>query len=60
MAEAMGIDTVYTLDAFDEKAIRSALQHVFSQKGLSFMVVRGRCPHIESKQCRAGRATEDL
>jgi indolepyruvate ferredoxin oxidoreductase alpha subunit len=58
MAEAMGIDTVYTLDAFDEKVIRSALQHVFSQKGLSFMVVRGRCPHIDSKQCRAGRATQ--
>ena len=53
VAEAMGIDSVYTLDAFDEKAIRSALQQVFNQKGLSCMVVRGRCPHIESKQCRA-------
>jgi TPP-dependent indolepyruvate ferredoxin oxidoreductase alpha subunit len=52
VAEAMGIDNVYTLDAFDEKAIRSALQQVFNQKGLSCMVVRGRCPYIESKQCR--------
>ena len=57
VAEAMGIENVYTLDAFDEKAIRSTLQQVFSQKGLSFMVVRGRCPHIESKQCRAAGAS---
>jgi indolepyruvate ferredoxin oxidoreductase alpha subunit len=59
VAEAMGIDNVYTLDAFDEKAIRSALQQVFSLKGLSVIIVRGRCPHIESKQCRASGATGD-
>jgi indolepyruvate ferredoxin oxidoreductase alpha subunit len=53
VAEAMGIDHVYTLDAFDEKAIRSTLGQVFSRKGLSFMVVRGRCPHIETRRCRA-------
>ena len=60
VAAAMGIDTVYTLDAFDEKAIRSALQQVFNQKGLSCMVVRGRCPHIESKQCRVAGTTDKL
>jgi indolepyruvate ferredoxin oxidoreductase alpha subunit len=59
VAEAMGVDNVYTLDAFDEKAIRSALQQVFNQKGLSCMVVRGRCPHIESKQCRATNVTDE-
>jgi indolepyruvate ferredoxin oxidoreductase alpha subunit len=53
VAAAMGIDHVYTLDAFDEKAIRSTLGQVFSRKGLSFMVVRGRCPHIETRRCRA-------
>ena len=60
VAAAMGIDNVYTLDAFDEKAIRSALQQVFNQKGLSCMVVRGRCPHIESKQCRVAGTTDKL
>ncbi len=53
VAEAMGIDNVYTLDAFDENAIRQTLQEVFTRKGLSFLVVRGRCPHIETRQCRA-------
>jgi TPP-dependent indolepyruvate ferredoxin oxidoreductase alpha subunit len=53
VAEAMGIDNVRTLDAFDEAAIRKTLQEVFSRKGLSFLVVRGRCPFIESKKCRA-------
>jgi indolepyruvate ferredoxin oxidoreductase alpha subunit len=53
VAEAMGIDNVYTLDAFDEAAIRKTLQEVFSRKGLSFLVVRGRCPFIETKKCRA-------
>ena len=59
VAEAMGIGNVYTLDAFDEKAIRNTLQQVFNQKGLSCLVVRGRCPYIESKQCRATKATGD-
>ena len=53
VAAAMGIENVYTLDAFDEKAIRQTLQEVFNRQGLSFLVVRGRCPHIESKRCRA-------
>jgi indolepyruvate ferredoxin oxidoreductase alpha subunit len=53
VAAAMGIDNVYTLDAFDETAIRKTLQEVFSRKGLSFLVVRGRCPFIESKRCHA-------
>ena len=57
VAEAMGVDKVYTLDAFDEKAIGWALEQVFSRTGLSVMIVRGRCPHIESKQCRAIGAT---
>jgi TPP-dependent indolepyruvate ferredoxin oxidoreductase alpha subunit len=60
VAEALGIDNVYTLDAFDEKAIRNALQQVFRQKGLSFMVVRGRCPYIENRRCLATGVTEDL
>ncbi len=58
VAEALGIDNVCTLDAFDEKAIRNALQQVFRQKGLSFMVVRGRCPYIENRRCRATRVSE--
>ncbi len=53
MAEALNIANVFTLDAFDEPAIAHTLQEVFTTKGLSFVVVRGRCPHIESKQCRA-------
>ena len=53
IAESLGIDYVYTLDAFDEASIRQTLQTVFSRKGLSFLVVRGRCPYIETRQCRA-------
>jgi TPP-dependent indolepyruvate ferredoxin oxidoreductase alpha subunit len=53
VAVAMGIENVYTLDAFDEAAIRLTLQEVFNRTGLSLLVVRGRCPYIESKQCRA-------
>ncbi len=37
VAEAMGIDNVYTLDAFDEAAIRKTLQEVFSRRGLYFI-----------------------
>ena len=53
VAESLGIENVYTLDAFDASAIRQTLQTVFNRKGLSFLVVRGRCPHIESRRCRA-------
>ena len=53
VAEAMGIENVYTLDAFDETAIRETLKAVFSRKGLSFLVVRGRCPFIETRRCVA-------
>jgi indolepyruvate ferredoxin oxidoreductase alpha subunit len=60
VAEAMGIDNVYTLDAFDEAAIRKTLQEVFSRKGLSFLVVRGRCPFIETKKCRATGTSDHL
>jgi indolepyruvate ferredoxin oxidoreductase alpha subunit len=58
VAEAMGIDNVYTLDAFDEKDIRKMLQQVFNLKELSVVIVRGRCPYIESKQCRVTRVAE--
>ena len=58
VAEAMGIDPVYSLDAFDEKAIRETLQEVFARKGLSFLVVRGRCPFIETRKCNATGASE--
>jgi len=60
VAEAMGIDNVDTLDAFDEAAIRKTLQEVFSRKGLSFLVVRGRCPFIETKKCRATGTSDHL
>ena len=36
-----------------ELGIRQALQEVFSRKGLSFLVVRGRCPFIETRKCQA-------
>jgi indolepyruvate ferredoxin oxidoreductase alpha subunit len=58
LAKAMGIDNVYTLDAFDEKDIRKMLQQVFNLKELSVIIVRGRCPYIESKQCRVTRVSE--
>ena len=58
VAEAMGIENVYTLDAFDEAAIRKALNTVFSRSGLSFLVVRGRCPFIETRKCRANGILE--
>ena len=52
VARALNIGTVHILDAFDESSIASALCEVFGQKGPSFLVVRGRCPYIEKKQCR--------
>ena len=53
VARALGIENVDTLDAFDQKAIQQALQEAFSRKGLSFLVVRGRCPYTETKTCKA-------
>jgi indolepyruvate ferredoxin oxidoreductase alpha subunit len=53
IAESLGIDDVYTLDAFDEASIRRTLKAVISRKGLAFLVVRGRCPYIETRRCRA-------
>jgi indolepyruvate ferredoxin oxidoreductase alpha subunit len=53
LAESLGIDSIYKLDAFDEASIRRALQAVFRRKGLSFLIVRGRCPYIQTRQCRA-------
>ena len=53
MARAMGIENVHTLDAFDEQTIKDTLHHAFTRKGLTFLVVRGRCPYIETKRCKA-------
>jgi indolepyruvate ferredoxin oxidoreductase alpha subunit len=53
LAAAMGIENVYTLDAYDEGILKKTLHEVFSRRGLSFLVVRGRCPYIESKRCHA-------
>ncbi len=50
---ALGLANVYTLDAFDGKAIRQTLQEVFNRKGLAFLVVRGCCPYIETRKCEA-------
>jgi indolepyruvate ferredoxin oxidoreductase alpha subunit len=58
VAEALNIGNVFTLDAFDEPAIARTLQEVFKTKGLSFLVVRRRCPHIETKQCRVTETLE--
>ena len=58
VARAMGIANVHTLDAFDETAIRHTLQEAFNRKGLSFLVVRGRCPFIETRKCRATEGFE--
>jgi indolepyruvate ferredoxin oxidoreductase alpha subunit len=53
VAVAMGLENVYTLDAFDKTAIRQTLQDVFNRTGLSLLVVRGRCPFIETRKCIA-------
>ncbi|MCP4623663.1 MAG: hypothetical protein GY850_09050 [bacterium] len=58
VAAAMGIENVNTLDAFNEAAIRQTLQEAFTRKGLSFLVVRGRCPFIETRKCRATGESE--
>ncbi|MGD2015018.1 MAG: thiamine pyrophosphate-dependent enzyme [Desulfobacterales bacterium] len=60
VAKAMGIDNVCTVDAFDEKKIKIMLQQVFNHKGLSVIIVRGRCPYIEHKQCKVSGTTGDL
>jgi hypothetical protein len=52
VAAALSLDDVAVVDAFDGAAISRALQAAFNKKGLAFMVVRGRCPHIETKHCR--------
>jgi indolepyruvate ferredoxin oxidoreductase alpha subunit len=59
VAEALNIGDVAALDAFDEPAIADALQAAFRKKGLSFLVIRGRCPYIETKRCRTTEASED-
>ena len=51
VAEALSIDNVSMVDAFDEMAIAQALKTAFDKKGLSFIVVRGRCPFTETKHC---------
>jgi indolepyruvate ferredoxin oxidoreductase alpha subunit len=56
VADALSIDNVWVLDATDEPAIVRALQESFGKKGLSFLVVRGRCPHIETKRCSVSEA----
>ena len=52
VAEALSIDNVGMVDAFDETAIAQALKTAFDKKGLSFMVVLGCCPYTETKHCR--------
>jgi indolepyruvate ferredoxin oxidoreductase alpha subunit len=52
VAEALRIFQVDIVDAFDNTAIARALKTAFDSKGLSFIVVRGRCPYIETKQCQ--------
>ena len=59
VAEALNIGKVGVLDAFDESAIANALLVAFRKKGLSFLVVRGRCPYIETRRCRAAGASAD-
>jgi indolepyruvate ferredoxin oxidoreductase alpha subunit len=53
VAWAMGIEHICTLDAFDEKGIRQTVQDVFSCKGLSVLVVLGRCPFNQARKCQA-------
>jgi indolepyruvate ferredoxin oxidoreductase alpha subunit len=57
VADALSIDNACVLEASDKPAIASALQEAFGNKGLSFLVVRGRCPHIETKHCRVSGVT---
>jgi indolepyruvate ferredoxin oxidoreductase alpha subunit len=52
LAEALSIFQVDIVDSFDNTTIARALKRAFDNKGLSFIVVRGRCPYIETKQCR--------
>ena len=59
VAAALSIDNVGAVDAFDETAIAGALQSAFNKKGVSFMVVRGRCPYIETRHCRVTAGTAD-
>ncbi len=60
VAKALGIDNVCVLEASDKPAIVRALQKAFEKNGLSFLVVRGRCPHIETKRCRVSGITPDM
>jgi indolepyruvate ferredoxin oxidoreductase alpha subunit len=53
VAEALNINNVSVVAAFDERAIARALKTAFNMGGLSFVVVRGRCPYIETKHCLA-------
>jgi indolepyruvate ferredoxin oxidoreductase alpha subunit len=53
VAAGLSIDNVRVLDAFDKTSIEGVLQEAFGMKGLSVLVVRGRCPYIEIKRCRA-------
>jgi indolepyruvate ferredoxin oxidoreductase alpha subunit len=59
VADALSIDNVCVLDASDKPAIVGGLQKAFANKGLSFLVVRGRCPHIETRRCRVSEVTHE-
>ena len=58
VAAALSIESVVAVDAFDKAALAQALQAAFKKKGLAFMVVRGRCPHIETKRCRIAESKD--
>jgi indolepyruvate ferredoxin oxidoreductase alpha subunit len=59
LAQSLNIENVHALDAHDEPAIAGALQEAFSRNGLSFLVIRGRCPYIKTKRCRVTQASQE-
>jgi indolepyruvate ferredoxin oxidoreductase alpha subunit len=51
LAEAIGIDHIHIADAFDEISVARTITEAFDESELSCIVVRGRCPYIETKRC---------
>ncbi len=48
--EAIGVDHVHVIDAYDMKAVRSALKEATSNDGLDVLVVQGPCVLLDKKR----------
>ncbi len=54
LARGLGLERVIVLASDDREGIEKTWRECLLNEGLRFIVVRGRCPYIDSKKCVAG------